>query len=89
MVLNMDPYRKQADEPAAAQQSSEHGDELALILVWVFLGCLLVVADVGQSEPWGAAFSLGMLMLLVALGALWRQFITDQRSGWKRNESED
>lgn len=72
MVLNMNPYRESSPNSPANEESPARDDEIVLVWLWFFLGCLLVVADVSQPEPWGVAFSLGMLVLIFAIGRLWQ-----------------
>ncbi len=53
--------------------ASERDDERSVVIVWLSIGCILIGADVFQSdEPWGVAFSLGMLVLLMVVRGGWR-----------------
>lgn len=53
--------------------ASERDDEWPVVVVWLSIGCILIGADVFQSdEPWGVAFSLGMLVLLMVVRGGWR-----------------
>lgn len=53
--------------------ASERDDEWSVVIVWLSIGCILIGADVFQSdEPWGVAFSLGMLVLVMVIRGGWR-----------------
>lgn len=72
MVLTMNPYRENEDKLEQQEKPPERTDDLILLWGWFFVGCLLVASDVNESEPWGVAFSLGMIVVFVATRALWR-----------------
>lgn len=75
----MNPYRETTEEPVSEQEPPETTDELVLLWVWFFLGCLLVISDLVKPGPWGAAFSMGMLVLVGTIVALFRGRVRVQR----------
>lgn len=80
MVLTMNPYRETREETRSEQEPPERDEDIALIGLWFFLGCLLVISDILAPGPWGVAFSIGMLILVGAMGALFRHRIHRRRS---------
>lgn len=69
----MNPYRKSEETSETVDDSPERDDERPLIFLWLCIGCILMGSDIGQSdEPWGVAFSLGMLVLLMLVRGAWR-----------------
>ena len=69
----MNPYRESVETSTSVDDSPEREDERPLIFLWSCVGCILMGSDVGQSdEPWGVAFSLGMLVLLMLVRGAWR-----------------
>jgi len=68
----MNPYRESREETTPEQEPPERDDEIVLMGVWFFLGCLLLISDILEPGPWGVAFSLGMLVLMGAIWALFR-----------------
>jgi hypothetical protein len=69
----MNPYRESVETATSVDDSPERNDERPLMFVWMCIGCVLIGSDVWQSdEPWGVAFSLGMLVLLMLAHSVWR-----------------
>jgi hypothetical protein len=76
----MNPYRSD-EKKQDIERAPDASDDGGILLSILLLGLLLVVYDAGQSEPWGAVGSLGMLISFLALKSLIGLYITRLRGG--------
>jgi hypothetical protein len=67
----MKPYRIDSEKEPAADKPPVYEDEGVIAGVWLVVGAVLIMSDVGQPGPWGAWSSLGMLISGLAVVALY------------------
>lgn len=73
----MNPYRLEAEkQQACTDEPPAREDDSAIAWVWLGLGVILILTDVGEPGPWGTWSSLGMLLSGLAIVGLWRYYAT-------------
>ena len=76
----MNPYRIDTNKQAAPDKPNVAESDTMLAWLWLAIGVILIMTDVGQPGPWDAWSSLGMLLSGLAIVALARHYATT----WKR-----
>lgn len=80
-TCQMNPYRIETDKQESHDKPNVVESDCVLAWLWLAIGVILIMTDVGQPGPWGAWSSLGMLISGLAIVALTRHYAT----GWKRS----
>ncbi len=76
----MNPYRIEPETRVSVDEPPTHDDDAVVVWVWFATGAILILAEAGQPGPWGTWSSLGMLISVLALIALWRHYHAKWRS---------